>query len=154
MENQQGTSPLETLPLSECLDGKTDQEILNIIARHLIFTAEAGESIEGAQGAQGATGPAGPAGANGINGSTPVQSSALYTNALGGVSAGITEFSIPLSWDVVNGAEVKLLYNDNGSPPANHYITHYQEEAALLTKVFFDSALTGDNWAIFVGYWS
>lgn len=71
MTNTSGTSPLEALPLSDAFAGKSDQEILNLIASHLSFTAQAGASIQGEKGEKGDkgdTGSTGPQGAQGVQG--------------------------------------------------------------------------------------
>jgi hypothetical protein len=153
MENASGQSPLQSLALTECFAGKTDQEILDIIARHLSFTAEAGESIQGDAGIQGPAGPSGANGADGVDGITPTPNTAVFADAEG-VSDTITEFDIPFTFDIVVKANVKLVFGGAGAAPANSSITHFQDVGASTTRVFFDAALSGAEWEIHVTVWS
>lgn len=116
MTNLTGNSPLEALTLTDAFAGKTDQELLNLIAANLTFTAEAGASVQGSTGATGpsgsagATGPAGaqgPAGPQGASGASSTSSFVgIITEATGARQLASSDIGSYLR--CTNGAAVTL----------------------------------------------
>jgi len=116
MTNITGGSPLEALTLTDSFAGKTDQELLNLIAANLTFTAEAGASVRGASGPTGPSGPAGATGPAGAQGPAGPQgaSGASSTRAFTGIITEATGARQLSSYDIggylrcTNGAAVTL----------------------------------------------
>lgn len=149
MENTQGISPLQALQLTESLKGLSDQQFLNLIARHLVFSPEAGKSITGLAGAKGDSGAKGNDGNDGKDGKTPEVSIDIID-----LAAGREFYDYPLPFNEVAKSSLTLAWVDpDNAAASNHHIT-YLSNLLTTTRVFFDSALVGDNWKIVRTYWS
>lgn len=151
MTNTQGTSPLEALPLSDSFAGKTDQEILNLIAQHLSFTAQAGESIQGEKGEKGDTGAVGPTGATGPQGPQGIQGPAGSIVALPHAVI-YTDDNVTPETTVDTTARLVEAFDTNGvsesatADAANDYI---EIQVAGRYAVDFSVSFTGTNAATY-----
>ena len=146
MENTAGTSPLEALELTEGFDGKSDQDILELIAKSLQFTTESGQSIKGDTGQEGGGGSSGQDGADGITPQQTVDAIPLAdTVASHTFVENITE---------VAGWDLKLVWTDTAtSPIAPNWITHYQL-TLLGTQVKFNIDIDGLSWVLQRARWT